>query len=349
MSTGPKQDNAKPNSDGFPFNCSRCGTRHLPRQCPAFGKTCFVCDGRNHFAKMCNQRSRKVHTVVPLPSPVFELFVGELEVDLLDNKAWFSKMEVAGEIINFKLDTRAEANVMPLHTFDRLQSCGSLQRTCEVLTSYGNHKVVLVGKVTLNCTMKKQTHSLSFFVVADVPSVPILGLRAYTQFGVVKKIDSMAEPVCSKETVLLEYKDVFEGLGCMPQEYRIEIQSDAVPVVHPPCRVPFSLHGKLKETLDRMEKNGVIARVDRPTDWVNSLVIAEKKDGNLRLCLDPHDLNKVIKRELYKIPTAEEIASKLPGKSVFSILDEKDGFWQIPLDGVHSFVPSTTLLDDIGF
>ena len=99
----------------------------------------------------------------------------------------------------------------------------------------------------------------------------------------------MAEPVCSKETVLLEYKDVFEGLGCMPQEYRIEIQPDAVPVVHPPCRVSFSLHGKLKETLDRMEKNGVIARVDRPTDWVNSLVIAEKKDGNLRLCLNPRD------------------------------------------------------------
>ena len=72
--------------------------------------------------------------------------------------------------------------------------------------------------------------------------------------------------------------------------------------------------------------------MDRPTDWVNSLVIAEKKDGNLRLCLDPRDLNKVIKREHYKIPTVEEIASTLTGKSVFSILDEKDGFWQIPLD-----------------
>ena len=55
--------------------------------------------------------------------------------------------------------------------------------------------------------MKKQTHSLSFFVV-DVPSVPILGLRACTQFGLAKKIDSMAEPVCSKEMVLHKYKDV---------------------------------------------------------------------------------------------------------------------------------------------
>ena len=124
----------------------------------------------------------------------------------------------------------------------------------------------------------------------------------------------------------------------MTQEYHIEIQPDATPVVHPPRRVPFSLHGKLKGTLDHMEKNGVIAKVDKPTDWVNSLVIAEKKDGSLRLCLDPRGLNKVIKREHYKIPTAEEVASKLSGKSVFSFLDEKDGFWQIPLDEESSFL-----------
>ena len=37
-------------------------------------------------------------------------------------------------------------------------------------------------------------------------------------------------------------------------------------------------------------------------------------------------------REHYKIPTADGVASKLTGKKVFSILDEKDGFWKIPLD-----------------
>lgn len=107
--------------------------------------------------------------------------------------------------------------------------------------------------------------------------------------------------MCSKEMVLHEYKDVFEGLGCMPHEYRIEIPPDAVPFVHPPLRISSSLHGKLMETLSRMEKNGVIAHVDRHTDWANSPV-------------------------------------KLAGKSMFSILDEKDGFWQIPLDEESSFL-----------
>lgn len=37
----------------MPYNCRRCGNRHAARQCPAYGKTCAKCKGRNHFAKMC--------------------------------------------------------------------------------------------------------------------------------------------------------------------------------------------------------------------------------------------------------------------------------------------------------
>ena len=61
-------------------------------------------------------------------------------------------------------------------------------------------------------------------------------------------------------------------------------------------------------------------------------MVVEKKDGSLRLCLDPKDLNKAIKREHYKIPTMEEIAAEFTGKIVFSTLDLKDGYWQIQLD-----------------
>ena len=81
-----------------------------------------------------------------------------------------------------------------------------------------------------------------------------------------------------------------------------------------------------------MEEKDVVQKVDRPTPWVNSLVIVEKRDGSLRLCLDPRDLNKAIRREHHRIPTAEDIASHLSGKKIFSIVDEKDGFWQVRLD-----------------
>ena len=54
------------------------------------------------------------------------------------------------------------------------------------------------------------------------------------------------------------------------------------------------------------------------------------------------------KREHYRIPTAEDTASKLAGKSVFSILGEKDGFWHPSFWGKRvPFVTSTPLLDDL--
>ena len=54
--------------------------------------------------------------------------------------------------------------------------------------------------------------------------------------------------------------------------------------------------------------------------------------------MDPRDLNKGIRREQHRIPTAEDIASRLSGKKVFSIVDEKDSFWQVPLDDESSYL-----------
>ena len=41
-----------------------------------------------------------------------------------------------------------------------------------------------------------------------------------------------------------------------------------------------------------MEKNDIIDQVDEPSDWVHSMVIVEKRDGKLQICLGPHDLKK---------------------------------------------------------
>ena len=73
-------------------------------------------------------------------------------------------------------------------------------------------------------------------------------------------------------------------------------------------------------------------KVDESTEWVNSMVVAEKPNGDLRVCQDPRDLNKAIKREYYQLPTFEEIASRLSGAKIFTKLDANKGYWQIPLD-----------------
>lgn len=81
-----------------------------------------------------------------------------------------------------------------------------------------------------------------------------------------------------------------------------------------------------------MIEMGVISKVNKVIDWVNSLVIVEKKDGLLRFCLDLKDLNKLIKREYYKFSIVEIIFSKLNGKRIFIVIDMSNCYWYKKLD-----------------
>ena len=86
------------------------------------------------------------------------------------------------------------------------------------------------------------------------------------------------------------------------------------PVQHPPRRVPFAIRERLRETLEDLEKRESIARVTKPTPGISSIVVVPKKNGKLRICLDPMGLNRALQRENYPLPTTEEVASRLNGK-----------------------------------
>ena len=86
-----------------------------------------------------------------------------------------------------------------------------------------------------------------------------------------------------------KYINWFTGLGCYSGTYYINLKADSEP-----RGVLPALYQPQKAKLKDMEERSVIAPFDEPTDWVNSLVITEKKEWLLRLCLDPNELNKNI-------------------------------------------------------
>ena len=81
---------------------------------------------------------------------------------------------------------------------------------------------------------------------------------------------------------------------------------------------------------------------NQPTDWVSSMIAVRKPtlgpDGkvDIRICLDPKDLNGAIKREHFPMPTIEEVATRLNGAKIFSVFDASNGFWQVELDQASS-------------
>ena len=99
----------------------------------------------------------------------------------------------------------------------------------------------------------------------------------------------------------------------------------------------MALKKRLKQKIDEMEEKGIIAKVDKPTAWISSLV-AVVKPNKVRVCIDPRDLNKAIQRPKYQIPTLEEVLPELAEAKIFSVLDAKDGFHQVKLEESSSYL-----------
>ena len=130
----------------------------------------------------------------------------------------------------------------------------------------------------------------------------------------------------------------------MPGTYTIKLQPNVKGVVHPARCLP--LKNKAINKLREMEADGHITKVKEPTEWVSSVVVATRGDKIL-ICIDPSDLNKVIKREHYPKKTMEEVVAEMPDAKVFSKLDAKSGFLQIELDEAQSLL--TTFNTPVGW
>ena len=77
----------------------------------------------------------------------------------------------------------------------------------------------------------------------------------------------------------------------------IEVKENVKPVVTPVSKVPHLWKPKLEKELKKVVALDFIEPIKKPTDWVNGLVIAEKPNRKLRICLDPSPLNNAIKHE----------------------------------------------------
>ena len=198
----------------------------------------------------------------------------------------------------------------------------------------------------LQCKYRGEQYDLEFYI-SESPSEPLLSIAACKELNLVKFTQELKSEVADgdlsmttqkgsedeySKKIRKEYFDVFSGLGCLSRPYHMEVDPMADPVIHTPRKVPHPLRDQLAETLKDMVKHRVLRKVDGPSEWVNSMVVVQKKDGRLRICIDPKDLNQALKREDYQLPTIEQITARMPGARYFSTMNARSGYWQIPLD-----------------
>ena len=316
--------------------CGRCGGRHPRQQCPAIGAECHKCGLKNHFSRMCrtkvnSKRPATIQAVHNIDEESSDEDAANLYVCTINktktnqDEEWRATLILNDKSVSFKLDTGAECNVISKEVYNSV-SKHPPQKTRTKLVAFGGHKLNPCGKAHLLSEYKGRYRVLEFMIV-DGSVQNVLGKKSCSELKLVKRVDAIERCITD------DYADVFRGLGCVKGiTHHIKLDENAKPVVHPPRRVPVTLRSRVKDELDRMEVLGVAERVHEPSDWVNSMVTVIKPNGKLRICIDPRDLNKAIKREHFPTKTVEEVVARMPNAKVFSVLDASSGFWQIELD-----------------
>ena len=100
---------------------------------------------------------------------------------------------------------------------------------------------------------------------------------------------------------------------------------------HARWKVPIESKEATDKELDYLIEEEIITEQVEPMPWVSSVTFPRKPNGEVRVYLDPSNLNKAIIREHHKPMTVEEIAHKLAGATVYTKTDALKAFLQIHL------------------
>lgn len=327
------------------FDCKRCGRKHGYKSCPAFDKQCESCGLRGHFKAMFRARNKdkeyddkksdrkfrkkgknakKVRSLTKESSDSNEEYsdsdeyvIGSISlgVNTLKEDEWVAKLKVKGKFIRVKLDTGAQCNVLPLKEVKRMNV--EIKRSAtRRLIAYDKGKVDVIGEIVVDCKNKEHTEGVTFKVVGDQYEA-ILGKIMCEKLGFVKRINEM------------NIQTERPGIGCYRDyEYDIDFIDNPSFKIIPPRRIPYAIRNNVKKELQKMEEMGVIERVSEPSPAVSPMT-AVMRNAKLRICMDPTELNKNIRRRHFPMKTVEEISAKVAGAKWFTKLDCEKGFWQI--------------------
>ena len=328
----PKQKTEQKKTSGQ-MTCKFCGKTHrfVKSECPAWGKTCSKCGLKNHFKVMCPRVT--VHTV--REEECDEEWVNSIAKK--KTKEVKCLLQVENKEVAFQIDTGASINILPE---EYLKRTSVITPTKHKLNMWNMTDVSPMGCYTTMVTNPKdeQKYEVEFMVTKE-NFMPLIGLPTAIKMKLISINEEHIENVSSMLTVDDVYSELWNGkLGNLPGIVHLKTDPTVTPVVMPTKRIPIALREKLKQELDRLEELGVLKPVDEPTPWVNQMAITQKRSGELRICLDPQQLNRALLREHFTLPVLEDTLHELSASRVFSKVDLASGLWHVELDEESSML-----------
>ena len=138
-------------------------------------------------------------------------------------------------------------------------------------------------------------------------------------------------------TVLLKHEELFQGQrgNWTGPPVSIELLNGADPVWAKPYPVPLKNREVFKDEIYRQCSIGALRELSaeevEERVWASPCFGIPKKNGSIRLVIDFRQLNTVLKRKEYPLPTIDEIFQDIGGFTFASVVDLNMGYLSIPL------------------
>ncbi|WVZ87830.1 hypothetical protein U9M48_034405 [Paspalum notatum var. saurae] len=125
-------------------------------------------------------------------------------------------------------------------------------------------------------------------------------------------------------------------------------QQSSIPGTAPIYKKAYRISGvellKVKKQIDELLEKGFIRKSTSP--WASPVLLTEKKDVTLRMCVDYRGLNAVTVKNKYPLPRIEDLFDQLKGACVFSKIDLRSGYHQLRIR--PSDIPKTAFISRYG-
>ncbi|XP_057713151.1 uncharacterized protein K02A2.6-like [Corythoichthys intestinalis] len=312
-------------------HCGNCGSSsHRTRAptCPALGQRCQRCGKMNHFSRVCRSAPAPANPGPRPPNASGSTTIHS--VGAITRPFKWCTVELDGVCLSLLLDTAASKSLLNESTVRRLFPRMTVKPGTEDLFGYGHTKIDMVGTATFSVRYGARTLPAFTFQVSR-KGANLLGFDLFCALGF-SITDNLGATILTVATPWLHrWPSLFTGLGCLTAfNHQPLLNPEVTPVIQPLRRLPLALRDDVSAELQKLLDAGVIERVDA-SPWISNLVVARKKTGGLRPCIDLRQVNKAVIPDKYPLPTSEELSAKFHGSSVFSKLDLRQGYLQVPL------------------
>nr|GFD07824.1 putative nucleotidyltransferase, ribonuclease H [Tanacetum cinerariifolium] len=117
-------------------------------------------------------------------------------------------------------------------------------------------------------------------------------------------------PSIHDQPIVSKFPDVFpDELAGIPPVREVEFNIERIPGAEPISKAPYRMAPielkELKDQLQELLERGFIRPSVSP--WGAAVLFVKKKDGNIRLCIDYRELNKITIRNCYPLPRIDDL------------------------------------------